>query len=352
MHAEETKINMFDHMGSLFDYCFLSIPHILKPFKPKRTISRSNYEEQVAYYFDNGYVDNPISLFKFSDDLPKYQKISQTPYKNGHRQIFTYNSLFETVNPLIKDYYNSFANNKTGYLVRWTHGDENRKTVICLHGYMLGEPKQAEKMFRVKKLFKSGLDVVLFVSPFHWKRAPDSKALRGIFIQPDDVVMTCEAVLHTMFDLNSSLNILKDLKTGDIGLIGASMGGYNASLFVCLKGTVSFSAMMVPALSYSLPFGPESMKYPFQMDEEFLKKLNTIWEIHSPLKFKPLISKNKILFIASKGDKLCNFNNVKRICEKWDWPRHYFLTGGHWLIFNDRMRGKLWYEFLSEKDFI
>ena len=31
---------------------------------------------------------------------------------------------------------------------------------------MLGEPRQARRMFRVKRLFEEGLDVALFIAPF------------------------------------------------------------------------------------------------------------------------------------------------------------------------------------------
>ncbi len=349
---DEITVDMRDHVGSMVDYGLLSIPYIMKPFKKKPVIDGQEYEKQVNYYFENGYVDNPKTLFRLSDTAPEYRKVSEDPYHDGCCQTYTYDSAYEPVNPLIREFYHSFENNRTGYLVRWTHGRENNKTILCLHGYMLGDPNQAEKMFNVAKLFNTGLDVALFVSPFHWKRAPESKAQRGMFIQPDNVVMTCEAELQTMSDLSLCLNILKDLNAGDTGLIGASMGGYNASLYSCLKTNVAFSAMMVPALSYSLPFGPEGVKYSFSVSPAFMKKLTTIWNIHSALNFDPVVPKDRMLIIAAKGDKICRFGNVVKLCEKWGWPRHYFLNGGHWYAFDSKMRGKVWYGFLSDMGFI
>jgi hypothetical protein len=47
----------------------------------------------------------------------------------------------------------------------------------------------------------------------------------------------------------------------------------------------------------------------------------------------------------------CPFENIKMPCEKWDWPKHYFLIRGHWLIFNN-IRGEAWYQFPGEMDFV
>lgn len=47
----------------------------------------------------------------------------------------------------------------------------------------------------------------------------------------------------------------------------------------------------------------------------------------------------------------CPFENIKMPCEKWDWPKNYFLIGGHWLIFNN-IRGEAWYQFLGEMGFV
>jgi len=49
---------------------------------------------------------------------------------------------------------------------------------------LLGDPDQAEAMFKVKTLFDMGLNLALFITPFHWKRAPADKFRRGMFLQP------------------------------------------------------------------------------------------------------------------------------------------------------------------------
>ena len=343
---------VIDGIGGVADDAFLTLPKLLKPFTPKREIDRGTYEQQVDFYFDRGYVDQPETFFQFTEQLPEYSVASEIPFQNGVCREIVFPSHYIPRNSMIADPFLSFPENKNARLIHWAHGDAGRKTLVCLHGYMLGDPAQAEKMFKVKTLFQQGLDVVLFITPFHWKRAPAEKLRRGIFLQPDDVVMTCECFGQAMHDLAQSIDILKDMGAGDIGLLGASLGGYNAALFACLTDRIAFAALMVPAVKFSGDFSPESARLPFHVDDAFQKRLNRVWTLHSPLNFYPKIPKNRILVVASRGDKLCPFVHIRDLCEKWGWPRHVFLTGGHWLVVNAGERGRAWYRFLAEMGFI
>jgi pimeloyl-ACP methyl ester carboxylesterase len=345
-------LKAIDTMGSWVDTAFLSLPKMLTPFKPRRVIDAKSYEKQIDYYFDQGFVSDPETFFQFSDTIPDYEIVTERKYADGKSQLFQFKSEYIPRNPFIREQYLSHPKNQNGYFVRWTHGDAGRKTVICLHGYLLGEPKQAERMFRVRTLYDMGLDVVLFITPFHWKRSPDAPSQKGIFLQPDDVVMTCECMGQAMFDLYNTTRILAEINSDRIGLIGASLGGYNAALFTALKDVMAFTAMMVPAVNFSKPFGPDSARLPFKVSAELLQKMNQIWQLHSPLNFDPKIPKENILIIASRGDKLCPFEHVVTLCAKWSWPRHHFMNGGHWLILNPKERGNVWYSFLADMGFI
>ena len=254
-------------------------------------------------------------------------------------------------NPLLRERFASFIENRSGYLVRWVHGDGPRNTVLCHHGYMLGHPGQAKRMFRIKKLFDMGLDVALFIAPFHWKRSAGPLMQRGIYLQPNDVGMTCECVGQNMHDLQGAFRILRDMGAKDIGMIGASLGGYNTALFISLTEEASFGALIVPAFNFSRPLGPDTARLSFHVDEGLREKTRRVWELHSPLNFRPKISVDKILVVASRGDLICPFDYTEDYCAKWGINRKFFLRGGHWLIFDKGVRGRAWYDFLGEMGF-
>jgi hypothetical protein len=348
---ERLVASTLDRIGGVLDDAFLVLPKILKPFRPKREIDLDVYANQIDYYFDKGYGDDPESFFRFPEKAPSFQTSNETAYPGGLHQVITFQSKYIPRHPEMIERFEGFEENKTAYLIRWTHGEPGRKTLLCLHGYMLGDPDQAKRMFKIRKLFQMGLDVALFITPFHWKRAPQSVALRSIFLQPDDVVMTCECFGQAMYDLYHCLLLLKKLGAKEIGIIGASLGGYNAGLFSCLTDQIAFAAMMVPAVKFTDRFGPESVSASGNIDSDLREKIHRLWSLHSPINFMPKIPKDRILIIASRGDKVCPFEPVKALCEKWGWPNHVFLTGGHWLMFNAQERGRAWYRFLGEMGF-
>lgn len=348
----KTQERFLDSLGSCVDFLFLAASRIFDPLKPKLNISREAYEKQIDYYIDNGYVDNPEPFFTFPAKAPAYEILERKPYHDGEYQLISYQSGYTTRNPFIRERYNSYSANKTGYLVRWTHGNKQCKTILCHHGYMLGEPRQAKKMFRITNLYAKGLDVVLFIAPFHWKRQVGPFRQRGIYLQPDDVVMTCEAVGQTIYDLYSSFLILSELDAQEIGLIGASLGGHSAALFVSLTTIASFAAMMVPAIKFTDPMDPDHTRLPFPVDDQLRKKMWRVWELHSPFHFSPKLPPEKLLVVASRGDLLCPFEHARLLCEKWSIKNRCFLTGGHWLIFNRSERGRAWYNFLTDMGFL
>jgi predicted alpha/beta hydrolase family esterase len=277
--------------------------------------------------------------------------MEETAYRDGRRQLISFDSTYTVKNPLIADQYNAFTANRTGFLVRWIHPVPPRKTLVCLHGYMLGDPDQAQRMFNMDKLYAMGLDLALFITPFHWRRSAPGKIRRGIFLRTDHVGFTCEAMGQTMHDLNACISILMASGAGTIGLIGASLGGYNAALYSCLSDRHAFAAMMVPAVNFSKPYGPSFAKLPFAVDKAFMDTITKVWELHSPLNHSPKLSTDNMLFVASRGDRLCPFDHLLNLQQHWHFPRYTYMTGGHWLVFDGKKRGKAWYSFLKDMGF-
>ena len=350
--ASNTRKTTLDRLGSVADDLFLTLPKLIKPFKPALAIDQKTYEEQIDFYFNSGFVENPRYFFQLPELLPDYEVAESRAFLDGTRSIYRFDSHYRPQNPMLKDKFLSFEENRTAWLIKWAHGDTGRKTLLCLHGYLLGDPDQAERMFKIEKLYQMGLDVALFITPFHWRRAPKSRRLKGIFLQPEDAPMTCECFGQTMHDLYQCIGLLEQHGANEIGIVGASLGGYNAALIASLTDRIRFSALMVPAIKFNTgDFRPDAVRHPFAVDDRLLEKIRSVWTLHSPLNFMPQIPADRILIIAARGDKLCPFENVLSLCEKWGWPRHLFMTGGHWLMFNAKARGRTWYRFLSDMGF-
>jgi hypothetical protein len=342
---------ILDNIGSFVDEIFLAPGRMIACFQAQRDINWQDYASEVAFYHEQGYVKNPETFFNRPAEKLDYRIETQSPYRNGVYQVISFSSLYEPHNPFIRQRYQRYDENRTGYLIRWAHGDKPRKTVLCSHGFMMGAPSEAERMFKISRLFSMGLDVALCIHPFHWKRIAGPRAARRIYLTLGDTAFTNECVAHSVYDIDNSFSILRELEAAEIGIIGASLGGYIAGLYACLRTEPEFVAMMVPSLSFLKPISPDMFykRAPFDTNWQILARQAA--DFHSPLNLNPRMPADNILVVASRGDKVCPFESVEKLSQSWKLSHCHYRTGGHWLVF-DNLRGLVWYNFLREKGFI
>ncbi|MEN6473312.1 MAG: hypothetical protein ABFD81_04795 [Syntrophaceae bacterium] len=340
-----------DSIGSIVDELFLAPGRLIASLQARRAVNWRMYAREAAYYHEMGYVDQPMNFFSRPAEKPAYRIESQTPYQGGACQVISFPSGFVPHNPFIRRRYMAYPENRTGYLVRWVHGDKPRKTVLCVHGFMMGEPREAERMFKIRKLYGLGLDVALCVLPFHWRRIKGGRSARRIYLTLGDAAFTNECIAQSVFDLDNAFLILAEMGITDIGMVGASLGGYVTGVYACLRDHMRFAALMVPALSFLRPLGPDRFLKSAPYDDAWRAQVLRAADFYSPLNLTPRIPSENILVVASRGDRVCPFDLVEDLERRWRLTRCHFRTGGHWLVF-DSLRGRAWYGFLKALGFM
>ena len=344
-------------LGSEFDELLLHSAKIYRVIQARgERMDTGRLREWMSYYLAQPYTENPGRFFSFPRKAPEAKVVWKRPYADGRVRTYAFPSRYRVRNPAFRETFESYARNRTSYLVHWTHGKRGRKTILCCHGWSLGDPAQAERMFRISRLFGLGLDVALFITPFHWKRA-ESMSLR--FSPPFPFrhpVLGLEGLGQAMHDLAASCLLLKDRGASRIGMIGASLGGYLTALFVSLTRMAEIAALVVPLVSFHslrIPVPPYGWKGPGGGSASRLgKDVAALWKIHSPLSHTCKIPPGNAILIASKGDRLCPFEDVERLYRHWGEPEHAFLRGGHTFFFPRSARGEAWYRFLDGHGFI
>jgi hypothetical protein len=191
----------------------------------------------------------------------------------------------------------------------------------------------------------------LCIQPFHWKRIAGPRAARSVYLTLGDTAFTNECVAHSVYDLDNSFSILGEFGAADIGIIGASLGGYIAGVYAGVRRNPKFIAMMVPSLSFLRPISPDMFYKRAPFDSDWRNYVRAAADFHSPLNLRPRIHTDRILVVASRGDKICPFDLVDQLQRRWKLPRCFYRTGGHWLVF-DKLRGRAWYNFLKEMKYI
>jgi len=343
--------------GKDFDEFLLHSAKVLRVVQTQSDeLDRRRLRSLAGFYLSQPYADRPARFFSFPRKPPRAKIVEERPFCDGSVRTYAFRSGYKVRNPDFREAYLKAKENRTAYLVHWTHGDKMRNTILCCHGYSLGDPGQAERMFRMHRLYGLGLDVALFIAPFHWKRA---SSLLQRFRPPfpfHHPVLGLEGFGQAMYDLSSSFLLLEEMGASRIGLVGASLGGYVAALFASLTRKADLVTLIVPFLDFQslrVPAGPFSREE--SRDEGSVAvqgEIEALWRIHSPFSHACTLPPDRCLLIASTGDRLCPFEDVKRLYDHWGGPQRFFLRGGHALFFPRRGRGEAWYGFLKEHGFI
>ncbi|MEW6440680.1 MAG: hypothetical protein AB1640_07040 [bacterium] len=341
--------------GVGFDEALLASARVLAAARGRasETPSPQLMRDWASYYLSDSLPRDPDRFFTFPETSPPQTRVlEKRRFREGSFRLYAFPSRYEVRNPAVRELYESFTQNRTAYLAHWQHAGGGRRTLVCCHGWSLGEPRQAQRMFRMSRLYDLGLDVALFVTPFHWRRASSLRERLSPPFPFRNPILGLEGFGQAVHDLASSFHLLRDRGASEIGLAGASLGGYLAALFASLTAMPAVVCLIVPLVSFHgirlpVPFHPA-----LGGDDGAAERVAELWKIHSPLSRGCRLPPERCLIIAARGDRLCPFEDVQELYERWNRPDHLFLRGGHVWFFPRQARGKAWYAFLARNGFI
>ena len=176
-------------------------------------------------------------------------------------------------------------------------------------------------------------DVVLVQLPYHGRRAPrGAYELSSSLFPSANVIRTNEAIAQMISDLRELRHYLEQRGALSIGCMGMSLGAYMASLWASLD-PLSFCVPIVPMASMA-----DLAWDVFKKDPAFeeirraglqREMFEQAFYIHSPLNYRPKLSKDRMLIIAGTADKIVPPHQPKMLWEHWQRPSMVWLRGGH-----------------------
>ncbi len=208
-----------------------------------------------------------------------------------------------------------------------------RPVAVLVHGYMAGHFALEQRVWPIEWLQKLGLDVVLFVLPFHGVRA--NPARRGAPPFPGaDPRMSNEGFRQAVGDFHSLVDWLRARGHPGVGVMGMSLGGY----------TTALSATVIPGLSFAVPIIPLASLADFARDQGRLGSnphqkfaqhaaLERVYKVISPLDRPPLIEPERVLVIGARADRITPMSHAKRLSRHFRselsvWPGGHLLQLG------------------------
>lgn len=296
------------------------------------------HDERVARLSElQDVYDRPEHYVAGAPFFPEHKAIS--PTLTPVRTIFgpgpgkvvdvTWPSEFDVVCESIREKYLAHPKNLRGAARLFLHENSSRPAVILIHGYMCGQYPLEERLWPVQWLFERGLDVALFVLPFHAVRTDE----RSPKFPGGDPRITNEGFRQAIHDLRTLCAYLRGRGAESIGVMGMSLGGYTTSLFATLDETLSFAIPIIP-LACIADIAKSAGRFVGSPKEQALQfeRLEAVHRAVSPFARNPKIDGDRVLILAAAGDKITPVDHARRLSDHFGAPLEMF-HGGHILQF-------------------
>jgi pimeloyl-ACP methyl ester carboxylesterase len=343
------KARVLNAIGAIPDRLLLAVPDVTVR---KTSIDRETYLRRLGFYDPDSWNPERNPFFYLPYEPPEGEIIETKPFLSGRRDLFRYASRYIPRNPEMSDDFFSLRENLSGYLHLWRHDESaGRPLIFIVHGLMMGGPTRARRMFKLEALFQLGLDVALHTLPGHWRRSDIPRFQR--LLDPADVPLTVERLAQNIHDLHSAQLLLRKIGYEDIGVIGASMGGFTAALYAAqVKGGPDFMFMAVPSVAVTHYLKPRPRRFGFPVDDALVRATERAQELCSPLYLRPSFDVGRIRVVVHAGDRVCDVRDTRRWRDSWGIEDYKEVVGGHFLYLDKRARGEAWYGLLIERGYI
>jgi pimeloyl-ACP methyl ester carboxylesterase len=261
--------------------------------------------------------------FFVEPSLPRVVEERRGALDGGEIVDLKWPSGFEPRWPALREDYQSFAPNRDAYARLYRHS-EPRTTLICLHGYRGGQFWVEERAFVARWLYSVGLNVALFILPFHGPRGGDQAP-----VWPSvNVGRTNEGFAQAVYELRALIRWLG----GPVAVMGMSLGGYTASLLATVEEGLKFAAPMIPVASFPdlLWLHGEGRAERARAEREgiTLPMLRAAMAVHTPLERAPKLPGERMLVISAEGDRIAPPEHAQRLARHFAAEELRF-AGGH-----------------------
>jgi pimeloyl-ACP methyl ester carboxylesterase len=253
---------------------------------------------------------------------------------------------YQTFLPEVQEQYERYESNRTATARLFLH-DEPRPMAILIHGYLGGAHGMERRLWPMAFWRRMGMDVALFVLPFHGPRA-ESKFGKLPPFPGAEPRLTNEGFRQAMADFRDLFGFLVERGHEKIGVMGMSLGGYSAALAATLEARLSFAVPIIPLSSIAdaallhghLGATPEDSAAQH-------KALVAVHQMTSPLHRELLMPAGSVLIVGAERDQITPIENARKLATHFH-CRLETMHGGHLLQLGRNARFRSIGRFLNE----
>lgn len=210
-------------------------------------------------------------------------------------------------------------------------GSAQRPCVVLIHGYMGGTYALEERVWPVKRMFQSGLDVVVTILPLHGPRRAESRGYLPPAFPSSDPRFTIEGFRQLVFDHQALFDHLRASGVDDLGIMGMSLGGYSAALLATLERALQFAVFFVPLAAIE-DFAFQNGRMTGLLTEQLAQRdaLKRAQRVISPFARPPQLPAARVVSVAGESDLVTGVAQARKLSEHFGGQLSLF-HGGHLL---------------------
>jgi pimeloyl-ACP methyl ester carboxylesterase len=251
---------------------------------------------------------------------------------DGSRVVDVYwPSNYRTFLPEVQEEYDRYVENRTATARIVVHG-EPRPILILIHGYLGGMHRAERRVWPMNFWNRLGMDVALFVLPFHGRRAERAFGTKPPFPGADPRI-TNEGFRQAMRDFQGFVGWLERRGHPKIGVMGMSLGGFSTSLAATLESRLAFAVPIIPLASIAATARQNGHlgTTPEEEDAQY-RALDAVYRVTSPLHRDPVIPPERMMIVAAEADRITPIVHAQNLARHFG-CRLETMPGGHLMQF-------------------
>jgi hypothetical protein len=210
-------------------------------------------------------------------------------------------------------------------------GDGPRPWLVGIHGYQMGVPLFDLLVFAPEYFCERlGLNLLLPVLPLHGPRRVGRRSGDG-FIGAE-IMDTVHAEAQAMWDIRRLLSWVRAQGGPGVGVLGLSLGGYNAALLASLDDDLRCAILGIPLSDFARAMFRHAPPLHLRdaeargIDQE---RTREIVSVVSPLVLEPAVPLERRSMFAAVGDRLVPADQPRDLWRHWGEPRIEWYQGSH-----------------------
>jgi pimeloyl-ACP methyl ester carboxylesterase len=214
-----------------------------------------------------------------------------------------------------------------------------RPLAILIHGYLGGVHRMERRIWPLPFLERMGMDVALFVLPFHGPRFHGRIGQLPPFPGAEPRI-TNEGFRQAMADFRDFVGWASHRGHRQIGVMGMSLGGFSTALAATLEPMLSFAVPIIPLASIAdAALLNGHLGVTEQENAGQHRALEAVHRVTSPLHRELAIPSSSVLIVGAEADRITPIENARKLAQHFH-CRLETMHGGHLVQFgrNDRFR--------------